>query len=72
MVNRYTKADMPHKQEDKEPFLVRLVQQILDAGEYRSGNEEGLTDKELFSIFALIIFLSAVVALTVGPYSFFR
>jgi hypothetical protein len=55
-----------------DPFLFQLVQQFLEADDDQSADAEGLTDKELYSMFALIICVSAILALTIGPFSLLR
>ena len=62
---------MSQEPEEKEPFVFWLVRQFLEPDEDQS-SEEQLSNKDLYSMFALIVVVLATLALTVGPFSLLK
>jgi hypothetical protein len=58
--------------EEREPYMFHLVRKFLEEDERPGPDSDELSNKELYSFFALMILVSAVLALTVGPYSLLR
>ena len=63
---------MPEPTKNKEPFLFQLVQQFLEADDQPSGDNDELTDSELYSTFAFIVFAVVFLMLTIGPFSLLK
>ncbi len=58
--------------EEQEPYLFHLVRKFLEEDESSPSEGDELSNRELYSFFALMIFVSAALALTVGPFSLLR
>ncbi len=63
---------MTDKEDKNEPFIFTLVRQCLEEDRDESLSPDELSDKELYSTFAFIIIVVAILALTVGPFSLLK
>jgi hypothetical protein len=63
---------MTDQENSNEPFMFKLVRLCLEEERDPSLSPDELSDKELYSTFAFIIFVVAILALTVGPFSLLK
>ena len=63
---------MTEEENNNEPFVFRLLGLCLEEEQSGSSSPDGLSDSELFSTFAHIICVCAILALTLGPFSLLR
>ncbi len=58
---------MQKDQGQKEPFAIWLVRQFLEPDEDDPLSPEELSNKELYSMVAIIVLVTAILILTLGP-----
>jgi len=57
---------------DNEPFLLRFLKVCLEEERNDPSSPDGLSDNELYSVFAFVVIAVAFLELTLGPFSLLK